>query len=268
VPVLAGIREDADGSTCKVRVTKMQFALHVDEQRAAVVSVHQTPSQSKITGSGKSSLAAGSYEGPIADRIASMELETDRLMLREFADSDWQSLAAYRAEREFGQFYSPSALTEQRARDLVGSFISWRSDEPRRHFQLAVTLKEGGVLIGTAGLRCRPLIGPLIEFGATGTADEADIGYELGPAWWGRGYASEAARALVSFGFNQLRLHRIWAWCVADNAASVAVLHRLGMKQEACLRQAERLDDRWADVAVYAILADEWPEHSPYGPLD
>lgn len=120
-----------------------------------------------------------------------------------------------------------------------------------------MTLKNSGALIGSVGLRCRPLIGHLIQFGPAAISSDADIGYELDPAWWGRGYATEAAQALVGFGIDQLGLHRIWAWCIADNAASVAVLKRVGMKFEAFLRQAERLDDRWADVAVYAILADE-----------
>ncbi len=77
-------------------------------------------------------------------------------------------------------------------------FLDQQTEQPRLKFQLALTLRSNSQLIGNCGIRMR-----------TPDAHEADIGYELNPEYWGQGYASEAARAIVAFGFTQLRLHRI-----------------------------------------------------------
>ena len=83
-------------------------------------------------------------------------------------------------------------------------------------------------------------------------------GYELSPLTWGQGYATEAARAIVRFGFRELRLHRIWAWCNAANAGSARVLAKLRMRQEGRLRDKEYFKGRWWDTLIFAILEDEW----------
>lgn len=187
-----------------------------------------------------------------------MQLETERSILREFVQSDWSGLAAYRADSEFARFFGPAAGSDQRAKDLVAAFVSWQSASPRRFFQFAVTLKETGTLIGCAGLRRRLLIGRLIDPDPPVLPDEGDIGYELGRDWRGQGFATEAGMALLKFGFSELNLRRVWAWCAADNAASVAVLERLAMKREALFHAAEHLEQGWVDVAVYTALGDEW----------
>jgi len=87
---------------------------------------------------------------------------------------------------------------------------------------------------------------------------EGNIGYELDPVYWGRGYATEAARAILAFGFQDLGLHRIWADCVAENTSSAHVLEKLGMRREAQFREREYFKGRWWDGLVYAILDYEW----------
>ncbi len=91
-------------------------------------------------------------------------------------------------------------------------------------------------------------------------ATEADIGYELAGAQWGQGYATEAARALVHFGFTRLRVHRIWAACVAENSASAHVMEKLGMQLEGRQREKEYFKGRWWDTLVYSILEQEWAD--------
>ena len=92
---------------------------------------------------------------------------------------------------------------------------------------------------------------------------EGNIGYELDPVYWGYGYATEAARAMLAFGFDDLGLHRIRAECVADNVASVHVLQKLGMRCEAHFREDEYFNGRWWESLVYAMLHHEWT-----GPAD
>ena len=179
--------------------------------------------------------------------MAVMELLTERLRLREFAADDWQAGLAYHADPRYQRYYDMTGQTEQGARDFVALFLGNQQAQPRTKFQLAITRKDTGALIGNCGVRLK-----------TPDAVEADIGYELNPEHWGRGYASEAARTMVEFGFTELGVHRIWSWCIADNTASAHVLAKLGMRQEGRLRENEYFKGRWWDTLVYAILEAEW----------
>ena len=87
---------------------------------------------------------------------------------------------------------------------------------------------------------------------------ETDIGYELGPRLWGQGYVTEAARAMVDFGFRELRLHRLSSWCIADNAAPARVLEKVGFTLEGRLRQNERFKGRRWDTLLYGLFREEW----------
>ena len=98
-------------------------------------------------------------------------------------------------------------------------------------------------------------------------AFQADIGYELDPKHWNHGYATEAAHAMVDFGFSHFGLHRVWSWCVADNVGSAHVLEKLGMRLEGRLRENEYYKGRWWDTLMYAILADEWKAHKQDNPV-
>jgi RimJ/RimL family protein N-acetyltransferase len=131
-------------------------------------------------------------------------------------------------------------------------FVDQQAEQPRRKFQLAITLPDDGRLIGNCGIRRKP------------DQDwEADIGYELAPEYWGRGYATEAALAVVSFGFRELELHRISSWCIADNSASARVLEKAGLRPEGRLKENEYFKGRWWDPLLYGILESEWTWLSP-----
>ncbi len=121
----------------------------------------------------------------------------------------------------------------------------------RYKFQLALTLKENGKLIGNAGVRKE-----------NASDHQAELGYEINPQFWGQGYASEAARAMRDFGFQKLGLHRIWANCLKENGASRRVLEKIGMRLEGILRDHEFFKERYWDTCLYAILVDEvtWDE--------
>ena len=176
-----------------------------------------------------------------------MRLITERLALREFVEADWAAVLAYQTDARYLRYYPWNERTPADARAFVGMFLEWQREEPRRRFQLAVTLKSNGALIGNCGLRRK-----------RDNDWEADIGFELAPQHWGRGYATEAARAMVTFGFQEVALYRISSWCIADNAASARVLERLGFGQEGRLRRNERFKGRWWDTLLYALLRDEW----------
>jgi [ribosomal protein S5]-alanine N-acetyltransferase len=176
-----------------------------------------------------------------------MILTTRRLVLREFEEEDWSAVLAYQSDPLYLRYYSWTHRTEQDVRDFVRMFLAQREEEPRTKFQLALTLAQNGQLIGNCGIRMK-----------TPDAGEADLGYELDPGYWGRGYATEAAGELLAFGFRDLGLHRIWAWCIAENVASARVLEKIGMRQEGRLREHEWMKGRWWDTLLYAILEHEW----------
>ena len=182
-----------------------------------------------------------------------MQIETERLLLRDFTLDDAGALAACRMDERYWRFYDRVDDIEASAREHVELFVSWQAESPRTHFQLAIVLKQDGTLIGDCGLRRRS---QLTYGGATDL--EADIGYELAPRFWSLGYASEAVRALVAYGFESLKLHRVWAFCLAANEPSWRLMERLGMRREGVLRQNALLHGRWVDTCVYGLLEDDW----------
>jgi RimJ/RimL family protein N-acetyltransferase len=100
---------------------------------------------------------------------------------------------------------------------LVRMFIRWKSERPRRNFQLAIVDRATGALLGSCGVRsgdCTP-----------GTAE---FGIGIGPSSWGKGIAQEAATIILAFGFSELGLREIYGTAVAENEAVAKFARRLG----------------------------------------
>ena len=87
---------------------------------------------------------------------------------------------------------------------------------------------------------------------------QGEIGWTLHPDFFGRGYATEASRAILDLAFDTIGLHRMRAELDPRNDASIALSLRLGMRHEATFRQDLWSKGEWADTGVYAILAEEW----------
>ena len=185
-----------------------------------------------------------------------MKLETERLILRDFVEEDWQAVFAYQTDPLYLRYNNWIERTPEAVKEFVGRFLNHQVQNSRIKFQLAVVLKADNQWIGNCGVRMDK-VGDV----------EANIGYELNPNYWNRGYATEAAHAIVDFGFKHFSIHRIWADCVADNVASAHVLEKLGMKLEGRLRDKAYFKDRWWDELIYAILADEWEAHKQTHPV-
>lgn len=110
----------------------------------------------------------------------------------------------------------------------------------------SIRLRDGGALVGVIDMHLEP------------EADSAEIGYWIGVPFWGRGYATEAVRAIIDFGFATLGLNRIHAEHFPRNPASGRVMAKAGMVLEGTLRQAIRKGTAYEDLAVYAILREDW----------
>lgn len=178
-----------------------------------------------------------------------MHITTARLSLRDFVADDWRAVQAYQSDPLYLRYNPWTERPEAEVRAFVQRFINHQAQNPRRKFQLAITLPESGQVIGNVGVRRKPE-----------NEWEADMGYELDPRYWGQGYATEAARAMLAFGFRELNLHRISAECRPENTASAHVLEKLGMRREGHLRENEYFKNRWWDTLVYGLLKDEWSE--------
>ena len=86
------------------------------------------------------------------------------------------------------------------------------------------------------------------------------VGYWLAPSYRGRGYITRACQLVLDHVFNELKLNRVEIQCAVDNVKSRAVPERLGFVQEGILRQAAKLTNRYADMVVYSMLAEEWTD--------
>lgn len=176
-----------------------------------------------------------------------MLVKTERLILREFAPEDWRAIYSYQNDPRYLEFYKWEHRSEQDVKAFVQKFVDQQQQAPRTKFQLAIVTPGENKLIGNVGIR-KP----------DSQATRAELGYELDPRVWNNGYATEAAAAMLRFGFETLRLHRVMAHCIANNTNSRRVLEKLGMRQEGHLRENEFFQERYWDVLIYGMLEDEW----------
>ena len=110
----------------------------------------------------------------------------------------------------------------------------------------AITLRTGGNLIGVIGLKLDR------------ENERGEIGYWIGKPYWRRGYGSEAAKVVVGYGFEVLKLNRIHAYHFKHNAASGRVLEKIGMRYEGCRRQHIKKWDNFEDIMEYGILKTDF----------
>jgi len=179
-----------------------------------------------------------------------MELVTQRLILRPFVKEDFDAVHAYAscADNVRYMIWGPNEEADTEA--FIVDCLSKAEEKPRLNYDFAVTLKDSGKLIGGCGvyLNKNQTVGML--------------GWILHRDYWKQGYTPESAMALLGFGFETLKLHRIYATCNADNYGSWRVMEKCGMRREAHFKSARhgRVGDEqvWYSEYHYAMLAEEW----------
>jgi ribosomal-protein-alanine N-acetyltransferase len=173
-------------------------------------------------------------------------LRTDRLLLRPFQESDVADALSYRDDVEFARFlpHIPQPFTRKDAE----TFVALNMSEPwEQSPTFAVVLDQ--IVIGT------------VNFEVRRDTRAAMLGYAIGRAWWGRGIATEAARAAMAWAIETFGLARIWASTDARHVRSRRVLEKLGMQQEA-LRVGDHIGraGEIVDEVVYGVnFAGEEP---------
>ncbi|MBS1881247.1 MAG: GNAT family N-acetyltransferase [Actinobacteria bacterium] len=175
-------------------------------------------------------------------------IETERLRLRPFQLGDLDGLAEIQSRPEVARYlYWEPRRREEVEKALAQLIAATRIEGKDQSVSLAVEPRAGGGLLGYVSIWLRSLDHRQVE-----------IGFVFHPDAQGRGYASEAARELLVLAFERLRAHRVFGRTDARNASSVALMRRLGMRQEAHFREAEVFKGEWGDELVFAILEDEW----------
>jgi ribosomal-protein-alanine N-acetyltransferase len=173
-------------------------------------------------------------------------LETERLRLRPFTMADAPTVQLLAGAREVAA--TTINIPFPYADGMAESWITTHPDLWRqgRGVICAIDSVAEVRLIGATGLR--------IDVGQR----RAELGYWIGRHWWGRGYATEASRALVAWAFERLGLQRIFARHFASNPASGRVLEKIGMRREGVLRRHVIKWGRFEDIVLYGVLADEF----------
>lgn len=179
-----------------------------------------------------------------ADRLP--ELEARRVRLRHPRPDDVEAVFAVFGNEHAMRYWSHEAFERrEQAETYLGEIDQGFAD--RTLFQWAVTEHGADELIGTV---------TLTEWSERNRRME--VGYMLHPVHWGKGYASEAVRTVLQFGFEQIGLHRVEAELDPRNEASARLLEKLGFQKEGLLRERWWVYEEWCDSALYGLLRTDF----------
>lgn len=173
-------------------------------------------------------------------------VETERLLLRKMTLDDAEDMFRYASDPEVTRYttWEPHRSLEESRQFVQATVDAYGAGEVRNW---GVVHKKDKRMIGTAGF----------IWWRTDSAS-AEVGYAMARDYWGRGLMTEAVKAIVRFGFEQMKLNRIAACCDAGNSASARVLEKVGMLCEGTLRDQIVADGEFSDMKLYAVLLREW----------
>ena len=176
-----------------------------------------------------------------------LPLVTERLTLRDYRLDDAPAVHRYMSDPEVTRYVSWHSHSLDQARENVAKKLEEAAREPRETYSLAMVRRSDGLLFGTCLLMSR-------NAEMTGL----EVGYALAREAWGQGFASEAVRAMLDFGFGPLGAHRIFAFVSPENPPSGRVLEKLGFRLEGRLKKHLLKEGEWYDSVLYALLEEEW----------
>ncbi|MEO8392775.1 MAG: GNAT family N-acetyltransferase [Chloroflexota bacterium] len=171
-------------------------------------------------------------------------LETERLILRPLAMSDAPTVRLLAGDYEVAK--TTLNMPHPYPEDAAEAFIQSRIDNADKGSVFGIVRKADQQLMGAMGIH------------PEGRFSRAEMGYWLGVPYWNQGYASEAARRIVAFGFEELELNRIHASYFSENIASRRVMEKAGMIYEGTLRQHIVRDGVYYDLGCCGIVRSDW----------
>lgn len=175
-------------------------------------------------------------------------IKTERLVLRTFEKADLEAVQGYYSLPDVQRYLDWKARDNSEAKAALDSMRrQTRLTRPGDTLTLAVVRKSDGQVMGHASLKW-----------TDATAAQAEVRFALAPAFRKKGYASEALRALLHFGFDEHKFHRIFARTAGSNERSARLLRELGMRLEAHYREHALFQGEWDEELHFAILDREW----------
>jgi|SRR5579885_479751 len=182
-----------------------------------------------------------------------MQIMTARLLIRDEMHDDLDAFYEIDSDPEVVRYVSYGPWTREECQRDLAFHIEEQHASPRTSYYLAMILRKEERLIGGCSLVI-----------VSRRHREGELGYGLNRNYWGYGYATEAAQALLAFGFTTLQLHRIFATCHPENKGSERVMQKIGMRKEGHLRENKWGKGAWRDSLLYAIIESDWkPDQSP-----
>jgi len=177
-----------------------------------------------------------------------MKLETRRLELEEISIQDLDTVHHLHSLPEVDEFNTLGIpKNPDETKNIIQKDIDDQSKSQRSRFCWKIILKENNKFAGLAGM-----------FLSNDRFKMAEFYYKFFPEFWGRGYATEAAKRLIQFGFEDYNLHRIEAGVATQNLASIKVLEKAGMTNEGIRRKILPIRGEWKDNFHFSILEDEF----------
>jgi RimJ/RimL family protein N-acetyltransferase len=178
----------------------------------------------------------------------SLILETTRLNLRAFQNSDTARFAEYRSDPEVAKYQSwETPYTVRQASKFIADNEVVHPGTPGEWYQIAIERKDSRQLIGDCAFHV------LAE-----DPKQVEIGFTLSANFQGQGIATEAVKKLIDYLFGELLLHRISAICDSENSASRKLLEKVGMRQEAHFIENIWFKGKWGSEYAYGLLRNEW----------
>jgi len=174
-------------------------------------------------------------------------IASDRIVLREFVEDDWEGVHEYASDERVVYYLDWGPNTPEESRAFVNRGIACQREIPRRYYDMAIMERETGEFIGCGAIRITyPFYG------------EGEIHCVIVRKHWGRGFATETAQLLQEFGFEHLKLHRVFGVVDPANVPTARVFEKTGFVREGHLREHKWIKGIWRDSLIYAMLEDEW----------
>jgi [ribosomal protein S5]-alanine N-acetyltransferase len=172
-----------------------------------------------------------------------LPVRTPRLTLRDFTPGDFDAIHAYASDLDVTRFMFHGPRTPADTQDYLDRMLASQREEPRLTWELAVVVTQVNRLVGACDLTCE-------------NEHEGDLGFIFARNVWGAGYATEAARAMVRAGFEELGLTRIFSTCDIGNGASAHVLEKAGLTRVTTLHRHRYALGKWWTSYLYELRRD------------
>ncbi|WP_051623437.1 GNAT family N-acetyltransferase [Clostridium hydrogeniformans] len=176
-----------------------------------------------------------------------MEIITERLLLREFTNSDYAFFEEMGTNKHCLKYESDTVPTKDWIDKKFSETLQDMATNPRIKYRMMIS-----------NLLTNESIGRIALWKINDSINEWEIGWDVHPKYWGSGYAPEAAEAMIGFAFNNLKVHRIQAICNDQNNSSEKVMIKIGMKKEGTLRGVRLLNNFWYGSHIYSLLDNEF----------